>query len=119
MNDCYWTGCTATACKATPCKSQPIEECDLVYLAAASIAAPLLATKGESRVVDVANAAIRMAEEIRSAQWRLGSTRSEAQVKKRVEAENRRFRATASKATLELHDRLRQQYGLGSRAETD
>lgn len=115
---CYGTSCHATPCVATPCRYSGIAERDLIYLAAASIAAPLLA-KGETNVDEVADAAIRLAEELLNAQYRLESARTEARVKKRVEEENRNFRATASKATLEFHDRLRQQFRLGSKAETD
>ena len=118
---CYATPCHATNCRATPCQWQShteIAERDLVYLAAASIAAPLLATRGETNVDEVADVAIRMAGELRNAQYRLDDARTDAKIKKGVEAENRHFRSTASKAALECHDRLREQYRLGPKVET-
>ena len=117
--NCYATPCYATACKATPCQWQEFAERDLTYLAAASIAASLLATQEETKLDEIADAAINMAEELRHAQYRLESARTEADLKRRIEKEDRHFRATASKATLELHDRVKQQFGVGSKAKTD
>jgi len=79
-------------------------------LAAASIAAPLLAVQDKADVRKIYDDAIRMADELREAHYRFNRERDDARMKARIEAENRHFRATASEATLELHERLNQQF---------